>query len=360
LFSSCVALLAGAQKQHDLSQARWYMHLAAWIVGMGSTICLLALVPARIISSVVQTGVVRGVIWVSSLALLFGLFCLLRKWLRLSWVQSLALWTVGCLPFVVGFHFSALLEFLIHVVATLPPMITILVMFSLVLLYGILLLILFLFTQISTHTGRRKLLICMVFLFFGFLTDLAVSTLAIDMPDSIVRQTWIGPAVWNEARILNITPHEMQIKMHAQDSDWLWALMQWHTHFGPLIAPFVAVGILLVWQTIRRSRALPGGFREMLRPWKYIRQDSKLVAKSCLVSSMMFLLIYLCVYPSIASAMEVKYHSDYENLVDFTKIQNELTKLTAEVKSDESLMDQLRADVEESNRKTAEQKKMRK
>ncbi len=335
------------------------MHLTAWIVGMGSTICLLGLVPARIISSAVQTGVVRGVIWVSSLALLFGLFCLLRKWLRLPWAQSLALWTIGCLPFVFGFHLSASIEFLVHVIATLPPMITILVLFTLVSLFWNLCRILLKFTRSYELSRGRKLLICMVFLIFGLLSDLAVSTLVIDMPDFIVKQTWISPAVWNEARILNITPQEIQNEIQAKRADWFWALMQWHTHFGPLIAPFVAVGILLFWQTIRRTRALPGGIREMLRPWKYIRQDSKLVAKSCFVSSMIFLLIYLSVYPSIATTMEVKYHSDYENLVDLTKIQNEFTKLTAEVKSDESLMDQLRADVTESNRRIAEQKKMR-
>lgn len=361
LFSGFAALLTGKQRQDDPFQTRWYMHFIAWIVGMGFTITLLGLVPAKIISPSIQTSFVRGAIWGSLVVLLFGLFCLLRKWFQLSWTQTTALWSISCLPFVVGFHLSALGEFIFHVFSILHPIITILFLFALMFLSWKLLRTLLNFTQSNGISRGRKLFIGTLFLLFGFCTNLAVTTLAIVMSDHLVEQTWIEPKTWNEVRALNITPHELQNEIQLNGANWFWALIQWDLHFGPFIASFMALGILVCCQTLHRARREGRGFREMLRPWKYqcLREDNKVIVKSCFVVSMIFMLVYLCVYPSVVKGLDKKYDYDYENLVSPTKVQNEIGKLTVQVKSDKPLMGKLRAEIEERNREIEERNKMR-
>lgn len=359
LFSSFVALLAGNQNQHGSPQAKWYMHLTAWVAGIGLSFTLFGLIPAKIIPPTIQTGFIYGLIWFIFIAFLFGFFCLLRKWLRLSWRDAFALWTAGCLLFVIGFHFPAWIQFIIRVVATLHPLILILVFFALAFFCWMLLRTLLNFTISKPFSRRRIIKTCLIFLFFGFCTDQGITAVTTGLSDHLNKQSWITPAVWHKAKAVNISSRDLENEMKSQGANWTWALIQWHTFLGPLTAPFVVMGILLLWHTIKRTRSMPGGLREMLRPWKHIRQDSSLVAKSCLVSSLIFLLFYLWVYPTIAIAMDAKYHDEHETLVNPMKIQNEYAKLTAQVKSDRTLMDQITVDVEETNRITAEQKQMR-
>jgi len=148
--------------------------------------------------------------------------------------------------------------------------------------------------------------------------------------------------------------------MHLDDSKWVWAFIQWQAHHGALAAPLIAVGVLLIWHLIRRARRVEGGYREILRSQKrsQIRQAGKVVARSCVVASLVFSLVYLRATPTVAdTSMETYHRVHYERLVNPSHTWDEIKAATDQIKSDESLMTELRAEIAERNRQIAEQER---
>ena len=146
--------------------------------------------------------------------------------------------------------------------------------------------------------------------------------------------------------------------MKLEDSKWVWAYIQWQARHGTLAAPLIAIGLLLIWHLIRRTRCVEGGYREILQSQKrsQIRQPGSAIARSCVVVSLVFTLVYLGTAPSIAdTSIETDHRVQYERLANPSQTWDEIEAARTQIKSDESLMAELRAEIAERDRQIAEQ-----
>ncbi len=150
---------------------------------------------------------------------------------------------------------------------------------------------------------------------------------------------------------------ELRRAMKLEDSAWAWAFIQWLTHQGPVVAPLMAVVILLFWHLIRRSRQVEGGLRQIIRSQKRreIRLAGLTIAGSCTVASILFLLLYLGTTPTVADMMNTYHRVHYERMAHPSLAWKEVAETTALVRSDQKTMTRLQAEIEERNRQIAEQ-----
>lgn len=115
-------------------------------------------------------------------------------------------------------------------------------------------------------------------------------------------------------------------------------------------------GVLLIWHLIRQARRVEGGYRKVLRFRKrsQIRQAGNVVARSCVVASLVFSLVSLGATPTVADSVETYHRAYYECLSSVSYSWSKIEAATAQIKSDESLMTRLRAEIAKRNRQIAE------
>ena len=148
-------------------------------------------------------------------------------------------------------------------------------------------------------------------------------------------------------------PYGVTVREHAKS---LWAVIQWQLYHGAIVASLIAVGILVVWHTLRRARRLEGGLRRILASEKRIqlRRAGNTAAKSCAVASLFFFLVYLAVVPTFVDVADTYYQVHCNRLADPAGTWKEMKEVDRQIRSDESVMAKLNAEVEEDRRQMAE------
>jgi hypothetical protein len=361
--SGLVALVFG-KTSNERVEMGWLRHSVAWLGGIGVSFVILGMCPAEIVSPGVQTWFLCGLIWIGFALVTMGLLFLVRKRFQLPWAQFAVLAASMTLPIVVAvviIHLSATVDLGVSAIAQMHPAVTIASLLAFAWLCWKSIRLILAFAQTDVLTRRRKFFACGVLFLLALITIPAGIALSATISDELEVKAWISPTVWKEAEALQITPAELQSEMQLADSKWVWAFIQWLAHHGAFVAPLIAVGILLIWHLIRRARRFEGGCREMLRSQKrsQIRQAGNVVARSCVVASLVFSLVYLGSTPIVADSMETYYRVHHERLVNPSHTWNEIEVATSQIKSDESLMMKLKAEIAERNRQIAEQEKWR-
>lgn len=357
LLSGLVAYFLGAAANGERIAVGWLRHIVAWFGGVVVSFVLLGMCPAGVISPGVQTSVICGVIWLGSALLVIGVFHFVRKRLQLPWGQMVALAAIAAVSIVLVLHYSAIEDLTIRAIAGLPPAILIILFFVSASFVGVSLRALLAFARNDALDRRRKFLALEVVFPLALIAVLGGTALATVMSDGLETQAWISPVVWSEGEALGVTSSDVRSALKLDDSKWRWALIQWQTHHGPLVAPLIAVGALLVWHLRLRARRLEGAYREILRSRKrsQIRLAGYAVARSCVVASLFFFLVYLGATPSVARRMETYHRVHCERMVDPSHTWGEIAAASAEIRSDEVLMTRLKAEIAERNRQISEQ-----
>ncbi len=357
LLSGLVAFFLGAAANDECIEMRWWHHVVAWFGAVGVSFVLLGLCPAEVVSPSVQTSVICGAIWLPFALLVIGLFHFVRKRLQLPWDQLVVLAVIAAVSIVLVLHYSAIEDLTIRAIAGLPPFVLIILFFVSASLVGVSLRSLLAFARNDALDRRRKFLALEVVFPLVLIAVLAGTALATVISDELETRTWISPVVWSEGEALGVTPSEVQSALKLDDSKWRWAFIQWQVHHGPLVAPLIAVVVLLICHLRLRARRLEGAYREMLRSRKrrQIRLAGYAVARSCVVASLVFFLVYLAATPPVANRMETYHRVHYERMVDPSYTWDEVAAASAEIRSDEMLMTRLKAEIAERNRQIAEQ-----
>jgi hypothetical protein len=356
VISSLIAWLFGRAGNDRQAAVGWLRHIAAWIFAVGISFILLGMFPAEIVSAIFQSWLVCGDIWIGFASLVLGLLYLFGRRFELSGSQVAVLVTVTALPMIALGHPEATINLVVAGTAKLHPVFSIV---SLLLLASILWAT-FRFLWKLAHndnvTRRRKFLAVGV-VFLIALVAVPAGTALEMMTDEFETRGWISPTVWERAKGLHIGADELQSAMKLEDSSWTWAFIQWQAHDGPVVAPLMAVVILLAWHVIRQSRQVEGGLRQIFRSGKRraIRLTGMSVAGSCSVASIFFLLLYLGTTPTVADMMNTFHRVHYERLARPSLAWEEIAETTVLVKSDEKTMSKLQAEIDERNRELAEQ-----
>jgi len=357
LLSGLAAWVLGAATNGERIEMRWLRHVVAWLGGVGVSFVLLGMCPAKVISPSVQTWLLCGLVWIGYALLAMGVLHLVRKQLQVPWAQLVVLAAITALPVVLVLHHSAIIDLVVTAIANLHPSVLITVLLVSAWLCGVLFHVLLAFARNDVLARRRKFLACGLVFLLALIAVPAGTALAVAMSDELEAQAWISPAVWREAEGLHITPSEIQSAVKLEDSKWGWAFIQWQAHHGPIAAPLIVVGVLLIWHLILRARRFEGGYRKILRSQKrgQIRLAGNVVARSCVVASLVFSLVYLGATPTVAESMETYHRVHYERLVNPSQTWEEIAAASAQIKSDESLMTRLKAEIAERNRQISEQ-----
>jgi hypothetical protein len=364
LLSGLLALVFG-KASNERVEMGWLRHSVAWLGGIGVSFAILGMCPAEIVSPGVQSWFLCTLIWIGFALITLRLLYLVQKRFQLPWAQFAVLAAIMTLPIVVVvliIHLSTTLDLGVSAIARLPPAVTIasFPLFAWLCWKSIRLIVAF--AQTDVLTRRRKFLACGVLFLLALITIPAGTALSSIISDEVEVKAWISPTVWEEAEALQITPTELQSEMQIADAKWVWAFIQWQAHNGACAALLIVVGMLLIWHLIRGARRFEGGCRDILRCQKrsQIRQAGNVITRSCVVASLVFSLFYLGSTPIVANSVDLYYRIHHERLVNPSHIWDEIEVATAQIKSDESLMMNLKADIAERNRKIAEQESWRK
>lgn len=168
----------------------------------------------------------------------------------------------------------------------------------------------------------------------------------------------VRPAVWTEARALHLDADELRSALNLQDARWPWAILQWLVHDGPVLAAGLSIGLLVVWQVLRRARRA-GGIQQYVRSAKreHLRLAGDTVARSCLVAVLTALLMYFAVTPTVVASLHVGRREQLrrERLINPESVWTELTQATAQIRTDEALMRQLAEKLADEDRRLSEQ-----
>jgi hypothetical protein len=349
LLSGVFGLVFGKTSDERVEMG-WLRHVAVWFVGFGVSFLILGMSPAEVVSPAVQKWFLGGLVWLGFAVAMLGLLFLTRKRFPLPLGQFAVLAATMTLPIVVGMHFSAIVDLVVSAFARLHPIVSIAIFLACgwvcwksVRLIGA-------FVQSDSLSVQGKVAVCVVLLVIALIA-FPVGARAAVVANEFEVKAWISPNVWNEAEALQITPAELQSGMQL-GSKWVWAFIQWQTHYGAIFAPLMAIGMLLIWHLRRRARRFEGGYREIFRSQKrsQIRQAGKVIASSCAVAALVFSLVYLSSTPIVADGMERYYQVHHKRLVNPSHGHDEREVATAQVKSDESLMTKLKAEIAERNR----------
>ena len=157
--------------------------------------------------------------------------------------------------------------------------------------------------------------------------------------------------------LLGIESNEPLGATVLEHSKSTWAFIQWQAYHGAIVASFITVGILLIWHALRRARRLEGGLRRILGSEKriQIRRGGNVAAKSCAVASLLFFLVYLAVAPTFADLTETYYQAHYTRMTNPADLWKEMAEVERQIRSDESVMAKLNAEIEKDKRQIAEQ-----
>lgn len=356
LMSSLVPLLFG--KNDDAAQMTfgWGRHIVAWLLAVGISSTLLGMFPAEIVSASAQTWLVCGAIWVGFGSVFLGLLYLFRRRFELPVGEVAVLAILTSLPILAVFHAGKMFDLAVAGTATLHPILSLIVILFLTLICWASFHCLRKFVKNQNVTRRHKLIAVGV-IFLISLVAVPAGTALCMVTHDIETQAWISPTVWNEAQGLHFEADELQSAMKMDDSRWVWAFIQWQAYHGPLVAPVIAVAIVMAWHLLRRAGRVEGGLRQILRSQKKseLRQSAKSVAGSCLVATLLFLALSFGTTPPVADMMDTYYRVHYTWMVRPAQAWEEIAELTVEVRADKETMARLQAEIDERNRQLAEQ-----
>jgi hypothetical protein len=356
VISSLIAYLFGSASNDRQVAVGWLRHIAAWIFAVGMSFILLGMFPAEIVSAIFQSWLVCGVIWIGFASLFLGSLYMFGRRFELPGSQVAVLVTVTSLPMIALVHPVATIDLVVAGTAKLHPAISIVLLLLLASIVWATFHCFRRFARNDNITRRRKFLAVGVVFLIALIAVPSGTALGM-MAHEFETRGWISPTVWQEARGLHIGADEMQSAMKLEDSRWTWAFIQWQAHHGPVVTPLMAVVILLAWHLIRQSRQIEGGLRQIFRSGKRreIRLCGTSVAGSCGIASIFFSLLYLGTTPTVSDMMNTFHRVHYERMARPSLAWEEIAETTVLVKSDEKTMAKLHAEIDERNRRIAEQ-----
>ncbi len=249
------ARLCGASGDDEPVTMGWLRHTTAWLFALGLSFVLLGMFPTEVVPPSIQTWLVCGLIWIVFGLLMLGLLYLIRRRFPLPWSQLTVLLVTMALPLIIALHFSSIIDFVITCAAALNPLVTVFLLLLAALLVGAAVRLLIAFKRTDVLVRRRKYLAVGVIFLVALVAVPAGTALGILLADELETRTWITPTAWEEARGLHIEADELQNAMSLGNSKGTWALIQWQAHHGAIVAPMLAVCVLLVWHTIRLAPA---------------------------------------------------------------------------------------------------------
>ncbi len=355
MISWLMARLFGTDDEGKQVAMGWFRHITAWSIAGGISFVIFGIFPAEIISPKIQRWLVRGISWTGYFTLLLGTLHLFRKRFQIPWAQLLVLVTMTSLFFGIFFYLTVAIDLVMLGIATLHPVVTSILLIVLLLLGWAIWESISAFIRNPEFPRQRKFLsVGIIFL----ITMLAVpaGVALVVMTEEFEPQAWISATVWEEAKVTNIEPRELQKVMHLEDSKWTWAFIQWQAHRGGMMTPLIAISVLMFWQLLRSARRVEGGLRQLLRTQKRIQicRIGNSIACSCMVASIAFSLHYLAVAPGVVELMDRYYLVHYERIVNPSHFHEEIAEAMAVIRSDEKLMDRFQAEIDERNREIAE------
>ena len=348
LLSSLIAVFFGRNSDGDQVTFGWVRQIVAWLLAFGISFILLGMLPAEIVSASVQTWLVCGAIWIGFGSVFLGLLYLFRRRFQLPVGQVAVLLIVASLPVIAVVNTWKIIDLAVAGTATLHPILSIALFFLLPVICWALFRFLWKFVKNQNLTRRRKLLAVGVVFLISLFAVLAVPALGMVTHD-IEAQAWISPTVGKEAQGMLFDAEELQSTMKMDDSSWAWAFIQWQVYNGPLVAPIIAVVMVMVWHLIRRAGRIEGGVRQILRSQKRseLRQSGKSVAGSCLVAALIFLVLYLGTTPPVADKMDTYHRVHYARMARPADAWKEIAELTVEIRANKETMARMQAEIDE-------------
>ena len=121
-------------------------------------------------------------------------------------------------------------------------------------------------------------------------------------------------------------------------------LIRWQAFHAPVLTPLAAVTLLLIWQLFRNARTPREGADSVptLVQRLRVRSAGTYVARTSLVASLLFLLVYLAVAPPMVHQMNDWWQRQYPRLADPSHDWQELNAEMDLIRSDKSFMVKLR------------------
>lgn len=359
LLTGFVGWIFGTANDSKQVKMGWTRQVIAWLLGLGISFVLWGLCPAEIISTKVQTWFIPGFLWLGFTGLLLGALFLIRRIVPLPRTQLTALFFITVLPIVLYIQLSVITDWGYRMFLSLPVAAIIILPLIFVLLCLIMFYLFLAFVGNDELSRRQKYLSLSLVLLLSFLVVPTTTKLVATTSNEEGLRAWFSPVLSKDATNLFNRPHQLKRKLNLEDSNWTWALIQWHTHKGVRFTVVLTLLILIGWSFFRQARSLEGGYRELFRAQKrtFIRETGYLVSSSFVVAAITFSLFTLATTPSIVADRDRKYLLEYPLLANPLQISNEVKTLTFVVKSDESTMLKLKAEIAESNRERAEHEK---
>ncbi len=324
---SWLATCVGGSASDDRRVAMgWFRHTITWCVAFAVSVLVLGMFPAELVSSVVQTAFVCGLIWMGPGLIALSLLVIYRKYFPLTWTQVVVLLVIMVAPFIVILKFVAIRDSIIFCAAAWHPYVSVVLLLVGMVLLGMAICACASFLRTKIVVGRRKCLAAGI-LFVGVLVAIP-SCIVVDglVIDEINTQIWVAPKIGDGAQHMHLTVGEIQNGMDLGSAKWTWAFVQWLLHDGAFWTPLIAVAGLLLWYAIRRARRFAGGVCRMLRTEKrtHIRLSGNEAARSCLVCTLVFFLLYLAVAPTLVKTMETYCQVHRERMMDPARTWQEM------------------------------------
>lgn len=357
LILSLISKFLSKGDRNDSVSLTWYNDIIAWSVALGASVVLLGMFPAEIVSPRQQTWLVCSLMWIGFASFLLGCLILIQKRFLLPAKTVAGLAVTASIPILAAVHGTKILDLAVSGIAILHPAVTIIIILLLALVCWGIIYFLWQFVKNTNSPRRLKLIstsVISLVILVGILAGTALGTLTDDMES----QTWIPPRVWKEAQALHIDAQELQSLMKLSGSQWISAFTQWQMYYGPVFVPVIAIIILMIWQFIRHSRQVEGGWTQILRFRKRIelRHACEPAINSCFVFGWVFLAINLGTTSTLIDQLDRHYRTHRTRIEEFAQAWEDIVKQAGEIRADEKTMFRLQAQVDEQNRKIGEQR----
>jgi positive regulator of sigma E activity len=326
--------------------------LICWISGTAISLVLWGLSPAQIVPLQLQYTSLRWIYWIGYILFILGLLYLIHAVFPVGWDELFVMVCILSLPVWIVSQFTNLYQLLFN-----NPLV-IITAIVLLLLAGMLARHYSQkFLSEKSHSYTVFFLCCGLVLLLAFITipyglNLArVYQIPANLKNPIYPVTW--RSILGMHAIIGIPESNFELYDSPLNQVWL----VWYWRAGELFCVFISLSLLCLWYLKRQSRMIDGGFPSILQNRKrfLLHHAGLSLTKSCVISALIFSLIYLAVITAYLKPSEKLITKNYRKMNDKEVIRQETEALRAEIEADPKVMDRLRKQAEQSRKWFQEQ-----
>lgn len=345
--------LGRSDPNSELVAMGFWRPLICWILGAGISLLLWGLFPAEIIPLKLQYIALWCVYWIGYFLFILCCLYLIHAGFSVPWTELFSLGFFMSIPVLIVSQYTDLYKLWFQ-----TPMATIIAFAAVMLLLGVLSLRFSRkFFREKSHSLSVYLLICgLVLLLASVAVPYGLNLVRVDHIPMNLRAP-LYPITWRNILGMRavVGIPENQFSLYNLPATQVWLIWYWLA--GELFATLISLSILCLWYLKRQSRFIAGGFPKLLQTRKrmVLNHASRMLAKSCGITALLFALIYLAIAPEFLQSSEKQILRNYQKLTDSKLDQAETKAIQAEIEADPSTMARLRSIADKDKKQFLEQ-----